>query len=322
MPFFPEGGRYTLEDVHYVASGGVLVPAGETEFARDKSFGYRSSNLREWISEKHGGSLGADQVRSISVRLLRSGDTAPILRELEALRDFGKLIVNAAEYSDLETFAEALIQALRQGKRYLFRSAAALPKVLGGVLDKPLLTREELVNTENRNGGLIIIGSHVNRTTRQLERLRQASFIDFIEFDQHLALNEQALEGERRRVVDLAQQAIGKGRTVAVFTRRDRLDLGGTDRDAELRLAVRISDALSGIVSSLRVRPRTSSSQGRDHLQRRGHQGLGVRRALVMGQILRACRSGSHGPESRFLAFLTSFSPAMSGMTTVCWTRS
>jgi uncharacterized protein YgbK (DUF1537 family) len=46
-PFFLQGGRYTIDDVHYVADSDRLVPAGETEFAKDASFGYKSSNLRE-----------------------------------------------------------------------------------------------------------------------------------------------------------------------------------------------------------------------------------------------------------------------------------
>lgn len=35
IPFFQEGGRYTLHDIHYVTEGNWLVPAAETEFARD-----------------------------------------------------------------------------------------------------------------------------------------------------------------------------------------------------------------------------------------------------------------------------------------------
>lgn len=81
-PFFLQGGRYTIEDIHYVADGDQyvfchafpcavhiplekleiasadvntvvdndicrLVPAGDTEFAKDAAFGYKSSNLRE-----------------------------------------------------------------------------------------------------------------------------------------------------------------------------------------------------------------------------------------------------------------------------------
>ena len=62
VPFFLEGGRYTIDDVHYVADGDVLTPAAETEFARDSVFGYGSSDLREWVSEKHGGALAPRDV--------------------------------------------------------------------------------------------------------------------------------------------------------------------------------------------------------------------------------------------------------------------
>ena len=47
IPFFQEGGRYTIGDTHYVAEGDTLVPAGETESARDAAFGYQASDLRQ-----------------------------------------------------------------------------------------------------------------------------------------------------------------------------------------------------------------------------------------------------------------------------------
>ena len=43
-PFFPEGGRYTMDNIHYVKEQDNLVPAGMTEFAKDKTFGYKSSD--------------------------------------------------------------------------------------------------------------------------------------------------------------------------------------------------------------------------------------------------------------------------------------
>jgi uncharacterized protein YgbK (DUF1537 family) len=52
VPFFLEGGRYTVHDVHYVDEEGLLVPAAETAFAHDRVFGYASSNLLQWVEEK------------------------------------------------------------------------------------------------------------------------------------------------------------------------------------------------------------------------------------------------------------------------------
>ncbi len=51
-PFFLEGGRYTASDIHYVADHDRLIPAGQTEFAKDKTFGYQASDLKEYIEEK------------------------------------------------------------------------------------------------------------------------------------------------------------------------------------------------------------------------------------------------------------------------------
>ena len=45
-PFFEEGGRLTIHDVHYVAEGDRLVPAAQTPFAADQSLGA----FRFWLS--------------------------------------------------------------------------------------------------------------------------------------------------------------------------------------------------------------------------------------------------------------------------------
>ena len=127
FPFFLEGGRYTIDDVHYVAMNGELVPAGQTEFARDKSFGYKSSNLREWVAERTGGAYPAEAVGSISLQELRSMNISGIAQKIRELSGFGKMIVNATGYDDVKVFAAALAQVLHEGKPLLFRSAAALP---------------------------------------------------------------------------------------------------------------------------------------------------------------------------------------------------
>ena len=59
-PFFFQGGRFTINDVHYVAEGDNLVPAGETQFAKDATFGYKSSNLRDYVLEKAPGRFSPD----------------------------------------------------------------------------------------------------------------------------------------------------------------------------------------------------------------------------------------------------------------------
>ena len=87
VPYFEAGGRYTINDVHYVAEGEQLIPAAETPFAKDAAFGYRSSNLREWVEEKTGGGVKAAEVKSISLDDLRVAGPDAVKAKLLALRD-------------------------------------------------------------------------------------------------------------------------------------------------------------------------------------------------------------------------------------------
>ena len=300
MPFFPEGGRYTIGNIHYVAEGETLVPAGQTEFARDKTFGYASSDLNQWVEEKTRGQYPAGSVIDITLDELRARDYAGIAEKLLCVKGFGKVAVNAIDYDDVKVFVTALARVLRAGKNFLFRTAAALPKVLGGVSDKPLLTQEQLTRGQNRNGGVVIAGSHVHKTTRQLERLRQAKNVVLVEFDQHLALDDQAFAEEQRRVLRLVEESIRAELTVVVSTRRQRFDLNTGNQEDELRLAAKISNALTGIVSALNVRPGFMIAKGGITSSDVGTKGLGVKRATVLGQILEGVPVWLTGPESKF----------------------
>ena len=104
IPFFLEGGRYTIDDVHYVAEGDKLVPAGETPFARDSAFGYRASNLRAWVAEKTNGHVKASDVVAISIDDLRVGGPNRVTEKLMALSRGQIGVVNAASYRDIEVF--------------------------------------------------------------------------------------------------------------------------------------------------------------------------------------------------------------------------
>ena len=298
MPFFKEGGRFTIGDVHYVQEGAELTPAGDTEFARDKTFGYTSSDMKEYIEEKTQGAFRASDVVSISLDDLRAVRVDVIIEQLMAVTDFRKVIVNAVDYVDVKVFAIAMIRAMKAGKHFLFRTAAAWTKVIGGVTDKPLLRRDELVVPGNANGGLIIIGSHVKKTTEQFEKLRELKDVKFIEFNHVLVLDPPKLEEEVRRVIVETEDAIRRGVTVAVYTGRKRFDAGS---EAEsLRVSVQISDALTSIVRRLSVQPAFLIAKGGITSSDVGTKGLSVRRALVLGQVAPGIPVWQTGAESKF----------------------
>ena len=299
-PFFREGNRYTVDDVHYAADGDVLVPAGETEFAKDKTFGYKSSDLPGWMEEKSGGKISREEVCSITLKELRACDTEGVERKLLAVHGFGKVAVNALDTCDIEVFCTALLGALNRGHRFLLRTAAAVPKVLGGISDGPFLTREEMLCGETERGGLVIVGSHVKKTSEQLEELRQCGFVHFIEFNQHLVLQPELLKNEITRVAVECGRRITGGKTVAVYTRRAILNLDSGSKEDELKISTRISEAVTQIVKELTVRPSFIIAKGGITSSDIGVKGLKVKRALVLGQILPGVPVWRTGKESRF----------------------
>ncbi|MCP3764365.1 hydroxyacid dehydrogenase [Domibacillus sp. A3M-37] len=300
MPFFKEGGRFTIQNVHYVQDEHELVPAGETEFAKDRTFGYISSHLGEWAEEKSHGAFKASDAVYLSLKDIRSLNIDGLMNQLMAVKDFNKVIVNAADYVDTKVMVIALIRAMKAGKHFLFRSAAALTKIIGGISDKGLLTKEELIKDHSGNGGLIMIGSHVKKTTEQFETLQECSFIEFIEFDVHLVLHPDKFKAEIQRVIETSEQLIRKGQTVAVYTKRERLDLGENKKEEELKLSVKISDAVTSIVKHLEVRPSFIIAKGGITSSDIGTNGLGVKRATVAGQIKPGIPVWLTGSESKF----------------------
>lgn len=300
IPFFKEGGRLTISNIHYVQQGNELVPAGETEFAKDRTFGYRSSHLGEWIEEKTGGQFSKEHVTYISIQSLRQLDVEEITEQLMKVSDFGKVVVNAIEEEDLIVFSCALIKAIQKGKQFLYRTAAAFTKIIGDISTRPLLTREELITDEQTNGGLVIVGSHVQKTTEQLQALKSLTSLHFIELNVHLVLDKPAFMKEVARVKLEAEQKVAEGVTTVIYTKRERLDLGEGMEEEELKLSVEISDAVTSIVRDFSVRPNYLIGKGGITSSDIGTKGLNVKRALVAGQIAPGVPVWKTGEESTF----------------------
>jgi len=299
-PFFKEGGRLTIDNIHYAREGDVLIPVGQTEFAKDKTFGYSASHLGKWIEEKTAGTYKAQELTYISLKQLREGDIESILSSLLTAKDFGKIIVNSIDYADLEVFVLALLKAMEAGKRFLFRTAASFPKVIAGIEDRPLLQRSELIDPATRNGGLVVIGSHVKKTSIQLEQLRTIQGLHFFELNVHLAADKRRFKAEIGRVGTLCRESIEKGVTTVLYTSRERIDINSGNKEDELKIAAIISAALVEIVGTIGVKPRFILAKGGITSSDIGTRALKVKRALVLGQVLPGIPVWLTGPESLF----------------------
>ncbi len=303
IPFFLEGGRVTVDDIHYVKEGPLLTPVARTEFARDAVFGYRSSNLRNWIEEKTSGRCPASAVTSISLAMLRSGDVEALMETLAGIHDFGKVVVNALDYADLKVFVTALAQSMNRGMRFLFRTAASFVQVVGGITPAPLLTAEALYPRGKPDApGLVVAGSHVDMTTRQIEELRPLSRIRFIEWDVHRAVSRDRAEAESRRVIREMESAFDGGRDVCVYTSRTYAgERGhGTSGEEDLRFSRTVSEGLVRVVRGITRQPGFLIAKGGVTSSDIAVKGLGIGRATVMGQILPGIPVWRPDDDSRF----------------------
>jgi uncharacterized protein YgbK (DUF1537 family) len=297
VPFFLEGGRLTIDDVHYVASGDQLVPAGATEFARDRSFGYRESNLRAWVAEKTAGRVPAEEVASISLDDIRRGGPQQVAERLSELRGGRVCVVNAASMRDLEVVVAALLEAEAHGKRFLYRTAASFVQVRAGIAPRPLLAREELALPQ-ASGGLVMVGSYVPTTSRQVAALIDQGSIKALEVDVTALIDDARCDVEVARIARLADEGLRRGEDVLVVTSRELV--AGPGAAESLEIGRRVSDGLCAILRRIESRPRYLVAKGGITSSDLATHGLGVRRALVLGQALPGVPVWRLGAESRY----------------------
>lgn len=299
-PFFKEGGRFTIDNVHYVKYGEELVPANETEFAKDKTFGYTAYTMPEYIEEKTKREYKAADVTCISLEDIHNMDIDKIEAQLMEVTGFNKVIVNAVDYADVKVFCTALYRAMAKGKVFMFRTAAAIVKVMGAVTDQPLLTREQMVVKETTNGGIVAVGSHTEKTTKQVECLKELKDIEFIELDATLVKDDDAFEAEVSRCLAREEECIRAGKTVCCYTTRALITADTGDKEDELRLSVKISDAVQSLVGRLSITPSFVIAKGGITSSDVGTKALEVKKANVLGQIKPGIPVWQTGEESKF----------------------
>lgn len=301
FPFFKEGGRFTIDNTHYVKYGDELVPAAQTEFAKDKTFGYTHSSIPEYVEEKTKGAYKAENVTCIALEDLRALNIDKITEQLTNVKDFNKVCVNAIDYCDVKAFCIALYRAMAAGKSFMFRTAAGFVKVVGGVTDIPLLTRKEMVVKETDNGGIVVVGSHTAKTTAQLEELLKLDNVVPVEFKSSLVLDgDEAFYNEVKRCVAEEEKIIASGKTAVCFTERKLLTVENDTKESALIRSVKISDGVQRLVGDLSITPAFVIAKGGITSSDVGTKALKVKCANVMGQIKPGIPVWQTGSESRF----------------------
>jgi uncharacterized protein YgbK (DUF1537 family) len=300
-PFFGEGGRITRDDVHLLRRGGTETPVAETAFAADPVFGYRSSNLLDWVREKAPGR----PVARVSLAALRESGGGAVTEAIFASPPGGVTVVNATEEQDIELAALGALRAELDGIEVIARVAASYARARLGQPVQPLLDAFPAPGLP----GLIVVGSHVPTSTAPLERLlAEPPFaIEPIEVDVDRVLPASTA---RDSVIAAASErvdaALGTGTTPVLFTtRRVRR---GTSRDDDLDIAAAVSRALVEIVRAVRARPAWLLAKGGITSTDIAVHALDVASATVVGQLapgvsLWRCAEPSRFPGLPYIVF-------------------
>ena len=281
VPAFPEAGRITVDSVHYWVTDGEATPVGETAFAQDATFGFASSDLRDWVAEKTGGRITAADVAALTLGIIRSGVDA-VASFLRALPAGTVVAVDVVEESDMRVVALAL-NDVRERRALLRVGPPYVRAHIGQEIAEPV--RAEDIPFAHHRGGLVVVGSHVPLTTQQLEELRRARpDTATIELDVRSLIDDrrEAHLAERTRAV---AEALESG-TVIVHTTRELVT--GASGEASLEIARQVS---SGVVELVRhvlavAPPRFVIAKGGITSSDVASEALEIRRATVLGPML------------------------------------
>ncbi|MFS8875470.1 four-carbon acid sugar kinase family protein [Synechococcus sp. R5-13] len=245
VPAFFEGGRITGNSVHYLRVGERWVPVHETEFARDAVFGYHHSYLPDYVQEKTQGRIRAEQVERLTLEQIRAG----CLERLLSLEGNVCCVVDGETQADLDRFAQDVWAAIEQGKRFLFRSAASLLTALAQLPPQPVPPEQMGQFVRSSQPGVVIVGSHVQKSSQQLARLLQEPETQGIEVEVRRLLDPDAelLPG----ILAQVHSAYEKGLTPVVYTSREELTFEKGSVERRLAFGQKVSRLLMGVVQGL-----------------------------------------------------------------------
>jgi uncharacterized protein YgbK (DUF1537 family) len=285
VPAYLEAGRFTMGDVHWARVGGEPCPVGDTEFARDATFGFSASNLREFVAEKSAGRIRPDEVTSIGLTDIRIGGPRRVAEILGDVTGGGYVVVNAVDYADLDVVVLGLLDAEAAGQAFLYRTGPSFPQPLAGLDPQPPLTASDIWPDQRPAGhGLVVVGSHVGLTSRQVAVARGRGGLSEVELDVPTIADPARRDAHVAEITSRVVDALADSE-VLLFTSRTLLR--DTDPAVSLEIARTVSTAVIEVVrGAVPAEPAWVVAKGGITSHDVAVRGLGIRRATVLGQLL------------------------------------
>jgi uncharacterized protein YgbK (DUF1537 family) len=300
-PAYVEPGRVTVDSVHWARTGEGMIPVSHSEFAKDASFGYLNSDLRDWVEEKTGGRIRRDDVARITLTDIRIGGPDRVFEILSGLRNGQPAVVDTAADADQQVVVLALLRAEAAGKNFLYRIGPSFVRARSGQRPRPPIDAERLREIlasqpadpdDTRPAtkhGLIAVGSHVALTTRQLDQLRTQGKIIELELDVSTLLEDSARDKHVNQIAGEVARVLRNNEADSdIVIRTSRTLVTGTDAAQSLVIARTVSAALVGTVREIvnLIRPAFVIAKGGITSSDTATVGLEIRRAWCRGNML------------------------------------
>jgi uncharacterized protein YgbK (DUF1537 family) len=282
-PAYFEAGRFTAGDVHWARVGTDVLPVSQTEFARDATFGYAASDLREFVAEKSGGTIGPGEVLRITLDDIRLGGPARVAEILAGATGGTFVVVNALEYADLDVVVLGLLEAEAARKSFLCRTGPSFVQALAGLDPRDPLGASDIWAARPGAHGLVVVGSHVGLTSRQVAVARERGGLAEVELDVAAVADPARRDGHVAEATRLVVSALDHSDVLLVTSRELRR---GRDAAESLEISRRVSTAVTEVVrGALAAKPAWVVAKGGITSHDVAVRGLGIRRATVLGQL-------------------------------------
>lgn len=277
VPALPGAGRVTVDGVHLIEREGRRIPLHLTEYAHDGEFAYRDARLLQWIEDRSAGAFARTAGVEVPLERLRCEGPWAVHDALEAAASSGRLsacVPDAETADDLEIIASGFRRARASGVPVVVRCAPALAAVLAGQQASGLLA-----SVRCRRGVLVVSGSYLPMSARQVARLRERYPGALVELDV-----EQVLRQPEREVDSLAE-------TVRALLTRDRIAVLATPplpdyRLESLEVGSRVAAAMAGVVARVRASADLFVFKGGVTSAICLREGIGAAFGIVRGPVL------------------------------------
>ncbi len=296
IPAFFEGGRTTENGIHYLNG----IPVHMTDFGRDKIFGFSTSNLAQWIEEKSCGKIEMENILHLDIKQLdmafhHEDGFESLLIFLSKLENNISVVVDSKLPQHLEILARA-IKKISTEKRFLFRTAASFINALSGLPPNPKNT-SDLVSLKSKNidlkymPGLIMVGSHVQLATDQLDILLKEESCEGLEIPVSKLADIFVLDECQQLILELEglllskiESILDKKKTPVLYTTREEMQFSSNSE--RMNFGLELAEFMATLVGKITNKLGYIISKGGITTQLLLQKGLNLSQVNLQGQIL------------------------------------